>query len=574
MKIIPGINGSYCQTKGSCVFPAEFALPADFPRTNEVFAQRLRRLGNYRITADAAAAVTFERMETGKEAYRMAVSEEGVRVEAAGEKGYSNALTTLYQMLAQGSGEISCCEIEDAPRYEYRGFMLDVCRHFFSAEEVKRIIEQAALLKLNAFHWHLSNDQGYRIESERFPELNRISSYRKLSPQDEVVLAGKAAAGDQYGGYYTKQEIRDVVAYAAARGIEVIPELEMPGHSSAILAAFPQYTCSGEPLKVKNTFGIHERIFCAGKEEGFAFLYELLDEICELFPSPHIHLGGDEAPKTVWHSCPACNRVMKQMGYTSYESLQTYFSAKLIHYAEKNGKTPIVWNESAISGDLDEHAVIQYWAEMAPTKESYITPELAKGRKIIFSDSNYLYSAATYAERPMRTTLVYEPQLKGTPVPKENILGTELCLWTEWTADEACLEPQYMPRMLAVAENAWTEKRDVSEFEERAKAYMRKEALVTLAAASEKDAWIGGEEALRLIAKGLLQMGAKYRSMTTGDDEEESGKVEAVVPDGAEQMNPLEYVHTFVSDSMKAAYTEEEIDKVVGMVLEVMKGLF
>lgn len=569
MECIPQINGRCSEGTGAFVMPEYYGMEEIYPDIQEVFVSRMEKLGSFRMEKGALKAICFIQKDMQEEAYELKITEKNVRISAAGEKGYRHALTTLFQMLVQGRGTVPACELQDWPRFAQRGVMLDVCRHFFSIEEVKKIIEQISLLKMNHFHWHLSDDQGYRIESEKYPGLNEKGAYRPLSPEDPLVLRGEAKAGENYGGYYTKEQIRDVVRFAAARGVEVIPEIDLPGHSSAILSAFPQYTCSGEPLKVKNTFGVHERIFCAGNERAYQFLYGLLDEIFELFPSRYIHLGGDEAPKTVWHDCPACNYVMDEEKLENYEQLQTWFTARLIAYAKKHGKTAIVWNESAAAGDLDENAVIQYWKEMAPG-DSYVVPEFEKGRKFILSSMNRFYCSDSYAESPMRATLMYEPETKGVAVPPENVLGIEAPMWTEWTPCNKDIEKQMYPRMLAVAECGWTRQRNVQDFLKRAENYLSYQELNLLEPMSWEEATIHGQKALEMIAGGMLELGAKYGAMTSGEPEEEKGKAEAVVPEGTQMLDMSTMIRMYMEDKMKAAYTEEEIDQVVEMILSAL----
>ncbi len=277
INILPAFNGNYEELGGTFVFPEQYGIENIYPVANEVFVRRLNRVGCFTLDKNSRPVIFFDTLEKlADEAYTIRVDRERVTIIANGEKSAFYGLTTLYQMLVMGHGTLKCCVLCDSPRFLRRGVMLDVCRHFFDVEEVKRLIEQMSLLKMNQFHWHLSDDQGFRMESECFPELNKISAYRRLSPDDPLVKRGIKNAGDTYGGFYTKAQIREVIAYAKARQIDVIPEIELPGHGSTILAAFPQYTCSGQPLGVKGTFGIHERIFCAGSDEVYPFLYELL----------------------------------------------------------------------------------------------------------------------------------------------------------------------------------------------------------------------------------------------------------------------------------------------------------
>lgn len=567
MNLIPMINGTFETMDGTYVLPRQFAMDSTYNDVNKVFACRLKRLGDYSFNSQSEKIISFQKSTMmSEEAYEISVEDAGIRIKASGEKGYAYALTTLFQMMAEGSGIIPKCRITDSPRYEKRGTMLDVCRHFFSVDEVKKIIEQCSLLKMNHFHWHLSEDQGYRVESTRFPKLNKIGSWRKLAPEDPIVLKGLAKPGDKYGGFYTKDEIRDVVAYAKERQVEIIPEIDLPGHSSAILAAFPEYTCTGEPLKVKNTFGVHERIFCAGKGEVYQFLYELLDELMELFPSKYIHLGGDEAPKTVWHDCPACNAQMKKQRLGSYEQLQSFFTRKVIEHIKEKGKTPIVWNESAASGDLDPSAVIQYWIEMAPGP-SYVALDVDNGRKLIISAMNQFYCSSSYAEAPLRATLMYEPEVKGIPVPDENVLGIEAPMWTEWTSTPQDIERMLYPRLLAVAECGWTKDRTVDDFMTRAERYLECPAMNILTPIPWEEATVHGEQALKMIAEGMVSMGRRYGSMSTGEEGEEAGKAEAVVPEGSQKADMPTMIRMYMQNKMQAAYSQEEIEQVIEMIM-------
>lgn len=567
LQLIPAYNGEANYKEGVFILPKLVIMDENFPIVNKVFAKRLARLTDYKVTQGNEPVIIYKKEMLGEEGYQLDIREDKVVIYAEGEQGYSNGLVSLYQLLAKGNGKISTCTIKDSPKYEKRGIMLDVCRHFFPAEEIKLILEQCALLKLNHFHWNLSNDQGFRIESKVFPQLNKISSYRKLADKDPVVLEGLANPDDTYGGYYSQEEIKDIINFASERQIEIIPEINLPGHSTAILAAFPELSCSGEKLEVANTFGIHSRIFCAGKEEGYQFLYHLLDELCELFPSEYIHIGGDEAPKSEWKTCKACNRIMKEEGFTNYEQLQAYFTQKLILHLKEKKKIPIVWNEAAASGELNDSAVIQYWIEMAPG-ESYVVPEIEKGRKFILSSMNHFYCDYSYAEIPLKATLLYEPEVKGTPLPDENVLGIEAPMWTEWTPTNESIERMIYPRMLAVAECAWTKDRDYESFKERLEKYIEVEALNLLKGMPLEEATIHGQDALDMIVTNMLELSARYGRMET----EGGGKAEAVIPDGAEEIDPLEMAKDFIYNKMKAAYGEEEIAQVQEKLLQIMMG--
>ena len=563
LQLIPEQNGEVFQKEGNFILPNPVIMDAEFSSVNRVFAERLRGMADYQVEEATEAVIVYKKENLGEDGYRLEIKPERVIVYAEGEKGYSNGLVSLYQLLAKGNGSVDCGQFTDSPRYQKRGMMLDVCRHFFAVEEIKKILEQCALLKLNQFHWLLSNDQGFRIESKRFPELNKISSYRKLAEQDPAILEGIADGVEPYGGYYTQDEIKDIVAFAAARQIEIIPEIDLPGHSTALLATFPEYTCSGETLEVANTFGVHSRIFCAGKAEAYQFLYQLLDEVCELFPSEYIHIGSDEAPKDEWKACDDCNRVMKEQGFTSYEQLQAYFTKKLITHLKEKGRVPIVWNDAAASGELDPLAVIQYWIEMAPG-ESYVVPELAKGRKLILSSMNHFYCDYSYAEIPLKATLMYEPELKGTLVPHDNVLGIEAPMWTEWTPKNEDIERMIYPRMLAVAECGWTKERDYDSFLERLQEYLSVQVLNKLTTMPFDDATIHGQPAIDMVVEKMLELSARFGRM----NKEGGGKAEAVIPDGAETVNPIDMMKGFIYNKMKAAYNEEEIKQAQDRLLK------
>lgn len=476
-QIIPKINGKSIVSEGQFVLPKMLLVQPIFPDVYRVFSERLAKIGDYELVVDPLyAQLLYVKDETlSKEAYQLKIEQDRIRVTASGEHGFSNALVSLYQMLAEGKGTVDCEELTDEPKYERRGFMLDCCRHFFPVDVIKKLLEQCALLKINHFHWHLSEDQGYRIESKRFPKLNEISSYRKLAETDPLVKRGLAKVGDTYGGYYTQEEIKDILAFCKERMMDVFPEIDLPGHSVAALAAYPEYSCSGEPGEVEGHFGIFERIYCAGKEETYTFLNELIDEVSSLFPSPYFHLGGDEVPKGAWKKCPDCNRVMKEQGFTDYEELQAYFTERLIRHLREIGKTPIVWNEASASGKLDESAILQYWYE--GDGENYTVDEIRKGRKFILSNVKSFYCDYSYEAVPVISSLMYEPQIQGQPIPAENIWGVEAPMWCEEIAFGEEIEKMINPRILAVAENGWTRERDFEEFSVRLKAYQDCKAL-------------------------------------------------------------------------------------------------
>ena len=341
-------------------------------------------------TAETVVISLVEDTALAPEAYRLTISEEQAVVAASGDPGHIQGLTTLYQLLLEGNGSCPCQEIADAPLYGYRGFHMDCSRHFFDKETVLLMIELASRVKMNRLHWHISDDQGYRLESRRFPKLNSIGSWR-TEPD-----------GSRYGGYYTMEEVAEIVSYARARGIEIVPEIDMPGHVSAILAAYPELSCSGEPLEVPSMYGIHKRILCVGKEQTMDFVKELLAEVASLFPFPYFHIGGDEAPKDEWKTCESCQRKMKELGLTDEEDLQAHFTAEIANFLKTLGKTAICWNDALKSSLIPADVVCQYWDEEGEDP-AYCTKDAAFAkRKWIYSFTGAFYFDYTPELTPMR----------------------------------------------------------------------------------------------------------------------------------------------------------------------------
>lgn len=557
--LIPEINGIYNQKEGEYRLPKRISAGEYFPVFDAVFISRAVKAGLCEEGKTGAHPAEFVYEEADPEGYRLEIDVNKVTVYTGTESGYSNALVSLYILLLQGGGKTPCCTISDRPRFAYRGFMLDVCRHFYGAEEVKKILEQCALLKLNKFHWHLSNDQGFRLESKKFPILNEVSSFRTLSEQDILVQSGKKHPGDRYGGYYTKEEIRSVLSFAKERNIEVVPEIEMPGHSMAILAAYPELSCDGNPVDVAADYGIHDTVFCAGKENVYEFLKQLLDEVISLFPSEYIHLGGDEVPKAKWSRCSACAEKMKTQGCGDCEQLQGYFINRVIK--DLDGKTPIVWNESLAGGNLEARAIVQYWFEMTPNKK--VSEEVLKGsRKFILSSMNHFYCDYSYAEVPMIATLQYEPEISGDPLSEERVLGIEAPLWTEWIADCETLEKMIWPRLAAVAECAWTKGKNYKDFLSRLKKLTAIPFFNQLRGETMENATVCGQKALDTIVCRMKELSQKLGRLS----QKKGG--ENYSPE--QQMVAVAAVKTFIYNKMKDAYTEKEISYVQKKLIDIL----
>lgn len=401
--------------------------------------------------------ISFEKEENifTKDEYKIEIKNGKISVKFSDEQGKFYAEKTLLQL--KNSGEkIPDCIISDKPQFSYRGFMLDPCRHFLTVDEIKKIVDAAAYLKMNVFHWHLSDDQGFRIESKKFPLLNEIGSYRKNS------LFGGTNEGQPHSGFFTHEEIKDVVEYCKERYIEVIPEIDLPGHTIAIIASYPELSCRKEKIDVCMKQGIFPEILCAGNEQVYEFIFELLDEIIPLFPSEYFHIGGDEVPKKNWKSCECCNKKIQEEKLKSFDELHGYFMNRIEDFLLSRNKTPIMWNDTLKSGKINHKTtVIQHWLHDKKIMEDFI----ADGGKYIESDFFHFYSDYPYHMTPLKKVYNFEAE------KTENLLGVETPAWSEYIRDFDKLCYMLFPRICAVAEIGWTksENKDYDRFYENLK---------------------------------------------------------------------------------------------------------
>ena len=399
-----------------------------------------------KLSAESSASLSFEWVEEGmtEEAYTIQVASDEITVKAATASGLFRGWMTLRKMMPVAC-ETGCasgftlpaCVVEDAPAMEHRGLLLDGCRHFQEIDFVKKQIDLLALHGMNVLHWHLTEDQGWRIEIKALPRLTSVGAWRE------------EADGTRHGGYYSQEEIREVVAYAAARHIEVIPEIEMPGHSSAALAAYPELGCTGVPLEVPARWGVFKDIYCAGNDSTMAFLETVIDEVVALFPGPRVHIGGDEAPKVRWSSCAKCQRRMQQEGLADEEELQRWFIERMGRYLATKGKTIIGWDE-ILEGGLPQGAAVQSWRGMGGAAEA-----VHLGADVIVSPTSHCY-----LDYPLRSTDL-EEAYGFNPLPDSlaqgpgRILGGEGNMWTEHAPQEL-VESKVYPRLIALAEVYWS----------------------------------------------------------------------------------------------------------------------
>lgn len=400
------------------------------------------------------------------EGYVLRVMPGGVILSAPTEAGLFYGLQTLRQLLPPRfesaaardtvrGWDLPCCMIQDAPRFSWRGLLLDCCRHFMDVEFVKRTIDLIAQLKMNRLHWHLTEDQGWRIEIRKHPALTAIGGWR--TEKD----------GTRYGGFYTQAQIRDVVAYAAARHVTIVPEIELPGHSLAALAAYPKLSCTGGPFEVANDWGVFKDIYCAGREETFTFLEEVLTEVMELFPSAYIHIGGDEAPKYRWEHCDRCQARMAAEGLADEHALQSWFIARVERFLNEHGRKLIGWDE-ILEGGLAQNATVQSWRGMEGAVAA-----ARSGHDAIVSPTSHAYFDYPVSSIDLEKVYTFDPvppELK--PSEAEHILGGECNMWTEH-APQSLVESKIYPRILAMAEVLWTPawQRRYDDFHKRVQAY-------------------------------------------------------------------------------------------------------
>lgn len=395
-----------------------------------------------------------------EEAYALHCDDSGVLAEAGGIAGAVHAAAALAQLALENGGVLPACTVSDEPRFGWRGLLLDVCRHFFPMNTVKRIVDLMAFYRFNRLHLHLTEDQGFRFESERFPLLNSVGSFRESTFVRKNGINGQD--GVPHGGYYTKAELRELVAYCKARGIEIVPEIDMPGHALAMIAAYPKLACFADeehPVQVATSFGVSKFsmiLLCAGNERTFAFLFGLLDEIMEIFPFEYIHLGGDEAVKDEWKRCPNCQKVKREQGLKDERELQGWFLSRVSRYLENRGRKAIIWNDG-LCASLDPGIVCQFWTPAITEGKGRTVRFANAGGKVIGSEFMRVYFDYPYALTPLKKTFHYEPVLRGVKKSaRGNFTGMECAIWTEWIDTEEKLFFNTLPRLAAAAEAGWS----------------------------------------------------------------------------------------------------------------------
>ena len=414
---------------------------ASLRSVGELFAAMIEpvtgRAVKVKTAADGAKIDLAVDPELGEEEYVLRVTPAGADVRGGSPKGVLYGLQSLRQLVIEGEGTVPAVTVKDKPYFGYRGAMLDVCRHFMPVEDVKAFIDILAMHKLNRFHFHLTDDQGWRIEIKKYPDLARKGSVRKETLVGNLRTSTEYD-GIPYGGYYTQKQIREIVRYAAERHIEVIPEIEMPGHGLGALTAYPWLGCRGENYEVWTRWGISKDVFCAGKDSTFEFLQDVLAEVIELFPSKYIHIGGDECPKARWKECPLCQRRMKENGLKNEEESKGGIAAA------KAGNTVI----------------------MAPNTHCYLDYRQTRQQEFEpLGQVKYL---------PMRQVYALDPYEQLTPDERKYILGVQGNLWTEYIPDFRQVKHMLLPRLAAIAETGWAyDRKDFEDFSRRMRQFRK-----------------------------------------------------------------------------------------------------
>ncbi|MCS2320922.1 beta-N-acetylhexosaminidase [Bacteroides fragilis] len=411
------------------------------------------------------------------EGYKLQITPEKVLLTGGSEAGVFYGIQTIHKALpilkdGKVAAALPAGTVTDFPRFRYRGFMIDVGRHFFPVSYLKQMIDLMALHNINYFHWHLTEDQGWRIEIKKYPKLTEIGSKRDSTIIDWET---KKFDGKPHSGFYTQDEAREIVRYAADRFITVVPEIDLPGHTTAALASYPELGCTGGPYKVLCSFGVFPDVLCAGNDQTLQFTKDVLDEIMDIFPSEYIHIGGDECPKSRWEKCPKCQAKIKELGikalpkHSKENQLQTYFMSELEKEINAHGRRMLGWDE-VLEGGLTPNSTIMSWRGIQGGIEA-----ARQHHDVIMTPIQRLYFSNPRINKMtgfewMNRVYNFEPvPAELTDAEKKFVIGTQGCIWTEWTADSTKMEWQILPRMAALSEIQWTlpEHKNFERFMER-----------------------------------------------------------------------------------------------------------
>ena len=455
-------------------FLADYIYESTGKRLNVKEADELPTKGTITLTIDPSIE--------NPEGYHLTTTSESVRLAGATAQGVFYGVQTLRKAIpatVDGTVILPAGEVKDAPRFPYRGMHLDVCRHFMPIEFVKKYIDLIALHNMNTFHWHLTEDQGWRIEIKKYPRLTEVGSVR----QSTVVgrIGSGQFDGTPHGGFYTQEEAKEIVAYAQERFITVLPEIDLPGHMLAALAAYPSLGCTGGPYEVAQDWGVFDDVLCMGNDSVITFLQDVLSEIMEIFPSKYIHIGGDEAPRTRWKSCPKCQARIRKEGlktdkeHTAEDRLQSYCMTRIERFLNEHGRQIIGWDE-ILDGDVAPNATVMSWRGSAGGIKA-----AQMGHDVVMTPNSHFYfdfyqsddiknePLAIGGYLPLERVYSYNPTDGLTPEQASFIKGAQANVWTEYIPTTQQVEYMILPRMAALAEVQWTavEKKNYEEFVQR-----------------------------------------------------------------------------------------------------------
>ncbi len=401
------------------------------------------------------------------ESYKLTILPNKISISAFDEAGVFYAFQTLRQLIMSGNGALQCCEIEDSPHCKWRGFMLDTSRCFYPVQFVKKIIDIIAFHKLNIFHWHITDDQGWRLAVKEYPMLTKIGGFN---------VSTDSPPTPKKGGFYSEDEIKDVIQFASERHITIVPEIDVPGHTSAVLAAYPGLGCIGGPYQVQGGAGVFDDVLCMGEEDVFVLLEKVFETVCRLFPGQYVHIGGDECPRTRWAACPKCKKKMDQEGIEKVEEIQPWFTAKISNMLTKYGKTVIGWDEVLDGSEktgLPKDLIVQSWQGVTGGEKA-----VTKGNRVIMSPlTDGCYLNFKHSDDPLEAGRLditsVEKSYNFNPVPdlalKDLYIGGQANFWSEEIHSAKMAEYMIFPRLCAISECLWLErnKKDFESFASR-----------------------------------------------------------------------------------------------------------
>ncbi|MBQ6884617.1 MAG: beta-N-acetylhexosaminidase [Clostridia bacterium] len=462
--IIP--RPAFCKEEDKKIwFSKKTVISGEFSEVARLFENLIPEAQN----AEANNLTFIIDKDIAEEGYKIICENGDINIFCSDKAGALYGFMTLVQ-LAAGNDSFNSVVINDAPKYAWRGFMLDCSRHFWSMDKLKQILDYMASIKMNVFHWHLADDQGWRIEIKKYPLLTEKGAIRR-GTQFSVVhkyYEGYTYDKGEYGRglFYTQDDAREIVAYAAERNIMVIPEIDVPGHATAAIACYPEISCSGKEVEVEPHFGIFKNNLCCAKEASYTFIKTVIDELCEIFPAPYFHIGGDEVESEPWDNCPDCQALMKKEGLDDHVALHGYFNNILVAHLKEKGKRAIGWNE-IISDNMDQSAIPQVWTTRGADKA--IEWSQTRG-PVILTQYEYFYSDMAYSVIPLSKMYNYSSYFEG--FEDENILGVEMPQWCEYIPNDNKFDFQTFVRLLAVSEIGWTDVRNkhYENFESRVEA--------------------------------------------------------------------------------------------------------